>query len=254
MVMINELRKSFNAVLYERTSSPLFGTVFISWIIFNWKVLYLTMFVSEEKITETKIDFIISNYIDIYSVVLYPLASSAVLLLIIPFISNGSYWIHLKFSKWRLDIKHEIEKNQLLTLEQSNKLRLEMAEQENLFENLLTGKAEEIKVLNIRLEEIKKTIKTQDKKPKYDIDGTPIKNNKDPSLVAEKICKNSSLGSHMHTAAELILKRQPFSGTISTKVLGFFISNDLIKGTGGDYYEFTTFGKDVYKEVLNTVF
>ena len=67
----------------------------------------------------------------------YPLLSTVILLTLIPFVSNGAYWLSLKFEKWRVDNKNEIEKKQLLTLEQSIQLRGQIIESERKFDSLL---------------------------------------------------------------------------------------------------------------------
>ena len=121
--MIDELKKSVNSTLYERVSSPFYGALIISWLVWNWKIVYLTFFISEKKIEVNKIDFIASNFLDIHLLLTYPLLSTAFVLTIAPFLTNGAYWLHLKFNKWRTDKKHEVEKSQLLSLEKSIRLR-----------------------------------------------------------------------------------------------------------------------------------
>ena len=57
--MISDFRKSINSILYERVSSPLFGTFVISWLIWNWKITYLTLFVSESNLDKNKLEYIL---------------------------------------------------------------------------------------------------------------------------------------------------------------------------------------------------
>ena len=135
--MFSEFRKSINSILFERVTSPLFGTLTISWLLLNWRIPYLTLFVSESKIKETKIDYILSNYADVHFLITYPIISTAILITLVPFISNGAYWLSLKFKKWKIDKKNEIEKTQLLSLEQSINLRKELRENELEFEKIL---------------------------------------------------------------------------------------------------------------------
>ena len=88
--MIDELKKSLSAILYERTTSPFYGTLLISWLIWNWKIVYLTVFISESSINTDKINYIVSNFNDIHCLLIYPLISTIVLLTVVPFISNGA--------------------------------------------------------------------------------------------------------------------------------------------------------------------
>lgn len=121
--MIDELKKSLNSILNDRLVSPLFGTFIFSWLIWNWKIIYLTLFISEKQIETNKIAFIVENYNSEYNLLIYPLVSTLMLLTIVPFISNGTYWLSLIFSQWKVNKKNEIQKNQLITLEQSIALR-----------------------------------------------------------------------------------------------------------------------------------
>src|ERR1700757_4216656 len=154
--MLAELRKSINSILYERVTSPLFGTLLLSWIAWNWKIAYLTFFISENHIQGTKIDYILNNYCQPCNLYVYPLISTIVLLTIIPFASNGTFWLSLKFKKWRIDQKNKIEQQQLLTVEQSIKLREEIVNQENKFQSLLEDKNSEIIQQKAVIEELQK--------------------------------------------------------------------------------------------------
>ena len=63
--MIANLKKSLSAILYERTSSPFYGTLIVSWLVWNWKIIYLTFFISEDKIELDKISYISENLSEI---------------------------------------------------------------------------------------------------------------------------------------------------------------------------------------------
>ena len=85
--MFDELKKSISALLYERTTSPLFGTLVVSWSVWNWKIIYLTFFISEkELIGKNKIEYIIENYNDNFNLYWFPLISTTILITLIPFI------------------------------------------------------------------------------------------------------------------------------------------------------------------------
>jgi hypothetical protein len=57
--MLDDLRKSVNSTLYERASSPLYGTFILSWLICNWRIIYLTIFVRAEDLKGlTKLGYI----------------------------------------------------------------------------------------------------------------------------------------------------------------------------------------------------
>jgi len=135
--MIDNIKKSLGAILYERTSSPLYGALIVSWFIWNWKIFYLTFFISEDKIKIDKISYISENLNDINNLIIYPLVSTLILLTVISFVSNGAFWLNLKFENWKKDKKNIEEKKQLLTLEQSIEIREQLLNQENRFTKLL---------------------------------------------------------------------------------------------------------------------
>lgn len=149
---MNEYIKSVKAILYDRITSPFYGTLIISWLLWNWKIPYVTFFISEEVLADNKIDYIIDNCTSISHLLWFPLASVVVLLTIIPFITNGAYWLSLKFDKWRYDKRAEIENKQLLTIEQSLSLRMEMREQEERFGRIMSNKEQELKDKNAEIE------------------------------------------------------------------------------------------------------
>ncbi len=149
---MDDIKKSFNAILYERTTSPFYGTLIVSWFVWNWKIVYLTIFISEDQLNTDKISYITENFCDGLNLILYPLISTVLLLTIVPFISNGAYWLSLRFIKWRREQKNKVELKQLLTLEQSIELREQIFNQEKRIEKILTDKNLEIEQLKSLLE------------------------------------------------------------------------------------------------------
>jgi uncharacterized membrane protein YraQ (UPF0718 family) len=146
--MLDDIKKSLSSIIYERTTSPFYGTLIISWIIWNWRIVYLTFFISEETLNVDKITYITENFSNINLLIYYPIISSVVILTIIPFISNGAFWLNLKFEKWKKEQKNQIERKQLLTLEQSIEIREQLVLQESRFDKLLNDKVSEINNLN----------------------------------------------------------------------------------------------------------
>lgn len=152
---MEEIKKSISAILYERTTSPLFGTLIFSWLLWNWKIPYLSFFVSENKLQLNKVDYIITNYNDIHYLITYPLISTFILLTIIPFLSNGAYWLSINFENWKLKQKNLIENKQLLTVEQSIELREQILKQEERFSKLVQDKNLEIETLKKQIDSVK---------------------------------------------------------------------------------------------------
>ena len=164
--MIEEFRNSIRSILYERVNSPLFGTLIVSWVVWNWKIIYLTIFISEDKIEGTRIDYILTNYANLNNIVWFPLLSTVALILIIPFVSTGALWVSLKFNKWKKDIKNNIEKTETLTVHQSIDLRKEINDQEVEMQRMLVSKNDKIQVLERQNQEL-----LSDRVAKAEVDG-----------------------------------------------------------------------------------
>lgn len=250
---MTDIRKSINSIINERLSSPLYGTLILSWLVWNWKIIYLTFFVSESKIEGNKIDFILINYSEINHLVFFPLISTVVLLTIVPFISNGAYWLNLKFNIWKSDKKNEVERKQLLTLEQSIQLRELIADQVKRFENILSDKNSEIQQLKLQLEGHTKqnNVIPSSTMPHNESSLKRIQN------LAVRISENESLTKAFTTINYYI--QGGYTGLIdangmSTDILSFFESNDIIENKGKGMYSLTETGKEINRAISKTKF
>lgn len=159
--MLDDLRKSINSFLYERLSSPLYSTLSVSWLIWNWKIIYLTFFISEENICDTKINYILKNYCNSHYLYTGPILSTVIIITLMPFVSNAAFWFSLKFEKWKYDQKNAIERSKLLTIEQSIQIRNEIFQQEEQFSKVLLQKDSDIDLLRRQLSEINNINKNQ---------------------------------------------------------------------------------------------
>ncbi|MFN3756746.1 MAG: hypothetical protein ACK4RM_07310 [Flavobacterium sp.] len=153
--MVSELRKSINSILYERTTSPLYGTFIISWIVFNWKIFYVSFFIDEATIKPiNKIDYIISNCNDWKLLILYPVISTIILVTIIPFFANLAYLVYLYYESQKRKWKEESEKDRRITIEQAAQLKNEIFELELKHENRINSKKSEINILNEQINQL----------------------------------------------------------------------------------------------------
>jgi hypothetical protein len=242
--MITELRKSINSILYQRVTSPLFGTFCVAWLVWNWKIVYTTFFIDENKIDKNKIDYIVENFNGTEFLIWYPLLSTLILLTLIPFVSNGAYWLSLKFEKWRVDNKNEIEKKQLLTLEQSIQLRGQIIESERKFDSLLQNKNDEIKQLKGIVEELKSGKNNEtgfiEKGSEADITEQEVID------IFNKLKQNNNLNAGRDTINHYV--QGGYSGLaksekIDSKVLSYFESNDLLESAENGTHKWTKKGK-----------
>lgn len=177
--MINEWKNSFGTYVNERVNSPLYGTFTLTWIIWNWKLLYFLLFIDISEIPfkahgirYSRIEYIEKFYSDPTYTLTGPFISTIVLISIIPFLSNAAYFVTLRFRQWRLEQKQVIEKKQLLTLEESVNIRLNIESQNNRYANIMQEKENEIAGLKLLSDELNNKIVTNqasynDEKDKY---------------------------------------------------------------------------------------
>jgi hypothetical protein len=152
--IMTELTKSIKAVLYERIKSPLSGSFLLTWIVWNWKIIYATFFISENKLEGTRIDYII-NSSDQLHLIWGPIASTIIILTIVPLISYYAYWLSLVFKKMFIDKKNKIEGETLLTSKQSLELRRSLKEDLEKVAIIVTEKEEEVEQLKLEIISIK---------------------------------------------------------------------------------------------------
>lgn len=104
----------------ERIKNPIIGSFFTSWLIFNWKPILF--FIFTQKSIEDKINFIEANYSNIWNLLLFPLISTLIYLIILPYINLGIE-ILLNYSQSkRTDLSIEKQK---LTIESKKQLAIE---------------------------------------------------------------------------------------------------------------------------------
>lgn len=150
--MTEDFRKSISAVLYERLTSPFYGAFIVSWLVSNWQIVYLTLFVDEKTLLGiSKIDFIVSNYYDWNYLIWWPLGSSLVLVTLFPFVTLAIYWVTLWFRSQRLAVKNKAEEKSLITKEQWIDLRNKTEKQIVEYAESLSKKDSEIDALEAQV-------------------------------------------------------------------------------------------------------
>lgn len=223
---MEDIIKSIKATLYDRVTSPLYGPFIMSWLICNWEIPYVTIFVSEDKLGNlNKLQYITEycHTISYWYLIWLPFISTALFILIIPFLSYGALWAKLRFDRMNHKIKNTIEGHILLTKEESLKLRIQHELLKKEFGEMLKSKDDKIKELeslgigeiefnknelfdiiknsgdNQRLRVLKNEIDSGSKK--YDNDDTYIKFKEE--LLKHKIITRNDKGDYLHTETGL---------------------------------------------------
>lgn len=150
--MLQDIRKSINNSMNDRITSPFYGTLILSWCIWNWDILYL-LFWEEEEISFTmKLHFIHKHLFNYKHGVLYPILSTAIILTIGNLISNAAFWLNLEFEQWKYTKKQNIEGKKLLSFEDSLRIRGLISETEERYGRILENRENEIKNYKLEIE------------------------------------------------------------------------------------------------------
>jgi len=119
--MINEVKNSVKAKMYDSTYTPFMGSYVLSWLLINHMyILYLFGNFKNKLDLINNYDFGIYNY----NMWFLPLIIALSYVYIYPFFSKYFYSYTLKEQKKRTDLKQKIEDKKLLTVEQSREMRL----------------------------------------------------------------------------------------------------------------------------------
>lgn len=135
--------------------------------------------------------------------------------------------------------KNEVENKQLLTLEQSVQLRIEIQTIEEKFEKLLSNKNNEI-------EGYKKQIEYLLNQTNRNTDSKFEQNNDD----LMDFLNNNKVNKYVDKVAHYAQNGYRMSQDIPEDVISYFVVNDLIKNTGAGIFSMTDKGKVFMKEYL----
>ena len=248
--MINDTKNSINKILYERLTSPFYGTFILSWLIWNWRIIYLTFFVSENKIDTDKISYIISNFSELKHIVFLPLISTIILITVFPFFTNRAYWISLLYNQWKINKRNKVQEKELLTIEQSINLREQIKTQEKRFEELLEDKNLKIKQLESQI-----SLSARDKLPsdsamKFAQKKIESFGKSEINKIADKILSDKELKSTYDFLSRLIQRRERIMDYETGKMtdqLNFFLINDIVENDESGKFKYTEFGKSISK-------
>ena len=149
---MKDLLQSIFKATEDRIKNPFIGAFFSSWIIFNWKPVFLMIFSS--KNIEGKIKFIDENFTSTNNLLIFPLITAVFYVLILPYLSL-LFDILLKYSLLkRNDIiinkqKQNIENQKQLAIEE---IKLEEAKTEFRERNIHNKLVEDLQKRNNELD------------------------------------------------------------------------------------------------------
>lgn len=148
--MFDEVFSSIRNSLRERITSPLLGTFAIAWAIWNYR--FLAVLFSEipyhEKFSYIDSELYAGDFINRFLCqFVLPIISTLLFIWLYPILSKYVYRYWRTKQKEMREIRLQVEKETLLSVEESRKLLGEMISLERRFENELAGRDQEIRQL-----------------------------------------------------------------------------------------------------------
>ncbi|RPF53635.1 hypothetical protein EDB61_1104 [Vibrio crassostreae] len=152
--MIQDLINSTKVALYDRTSSPLFGSFLASWCIWNWEIIWV-LFSSIPVMNKINfMDHHFSSYWEALGMLfLGPILTSLAYLFVYPIPAEFVFSYTQKRQKNLKTIKIDIEEDTLLSEAESRALRAKIPELEYAYNTQLTKKDSEIEKLKSQLKQ-----------------------------------------------------------------------------------------------------
>jgi hypothetical protein len=241
--MLDDFKKSIQLILRERITSPFSGAFFFSWFVWNWKMLYFLFFTDENLTLNERFNYVDTHFLKWADNFFLPILSALFFVLIYPFITTGALWIWLRFKKWQADIKNNIEGQQLLTLDQSIALRLEIENQHERLDRLTKAKDGEISLLRRESEELRRRLTS-----KVEIsEETMPQVTQNPSDYTEEITEflqNGIVIQSFPDVIRIIKGNYRFSDKFPSEVMAYLVGNNIIsQRPDKPTFEFTEKGK-----------
>lgn len=152
--------KNIGITLAQRASSPLLASFAISFVLINWELVVLLFWgdssgaVTRYEVHEYLASLSTKEKLEKFACL--PLISTFIYLFIYPLPARWVYSFHKRQSEKLISLKNEIEGKRLLTLDESNALRIRLQEMNNSFAKLLEDKEQEILDLKAALNQDKK--------------------------------------------------------------------------------------------------
>ena len=147
--MIDEIIKTIRLHLSERLTSPLFGAIVVSWVAWNHRAIIVVL--SNESVLRkfAIIDAILypTKWHSIFMCFLFPVMTALIYLFAYPYPAKYVYQFTRKKQREILDIRRKIEDETPLTIEDSKRLRNDLARAEQAYYSELDRKDTELEKL-----------------------------------------------------------------------------------------------------------
>lgn len=153
---LDEISQSLKASLYDRVSSPLFGTFVISWCLYNYRFLLVVFSSSSIEEKFTYIDTVLhpDRLQTWLSLFVCPAIATFVFLLLYHYPARWIFRIWRTQQKRMKEIRSRIEDETPLTIEESKKFKKQYEKSLGFLQTEIIAKDHRLSALQERLEEV----------------------------------------------------------------------------------------------------
>lgn len=156
--MLEKIKDSFLWEIEKRFKNPFLGAFIISWVFWNWKIIYIVLFIDEKYVSLlpiientnkfiTKYEYIVNlNIINYYDSLLFPFITSIAIVIFI------EWWTTIMIIIIN-NVKNYILWHEKLTKEESQKLKNELKNERKKSLELLSSNNDEILSLQNKISE-----------------------------------------------------------------------------------------------------
>lgn len=224
-MMIEDVIKSVKASLYERTTSPLFGALGISWVVWNYKI-FLVIFSAmpaPDKITYLRESLYAHFWEKAIFLAVGPLITAALFLFVYPYPAKWVFRFWRKKQKELRDIRNEIEEATLLSLEESRRIRRQIIEIQKEYDGQLRKSSEDLERVKQQLVDSQNLSSDLEEKLREAESGFARNAGRTRSLSEEELSK-------ILRSSPFRLYHNPDRGRKSSKTMMFGPSNRILEG------------------------
>ncbi len=263
---MKEVFKSFFEVTKERIKNPLIGTFMISWILINWRPIFLAFF-SEKSVIE-RIEFIELNYSSIHSYLTIPLLIALVYVIVLPYLMWGIDELMQKSTTGRkknltkqiiIDYNGKqqiaVEESKLEDLKASYRDKADFNKQIEQLRNQLDEREEYLKSLSTELQNVHNE--------NNDLKKLISENNNDKKSTQDSIYENqytefkeSDLYDYFKEVGVKIRNGGDFPHGINEIIKEKFLIKNIVEEVQTEdkfYYKFTSKGLSFWKKYVNSI-
>ncbi len=153
--ILEDIDSFISAAFGERVSTPLYSTFSISWALWNWKIIFVTLILNADNVPwphANKLQYV-QSFINWCDGLIFPLISTAAFIFLFPYAANYTHKKSLEFKKKRMTDKAEIiDKDRSFTRKQVDEMLSGYTERAKNLETEVVSFQRQVKVANDALQ------------------------------------------------------------------------------------------------------